>query len=426
MTVSDDDVAMFVSMTSCGADEARGYLEMAGGNLQQAVSLFFEMGGAAGGGGGAPPPAPAGPGVIDSDVAAEVAAAAAAAGIDTGPLQPKEEVRAPIEAFQDQIINPEQERARMQEAIQADSAAMNRRMTFDRGEDGAGAGAGEADLAKKGSQAINQLFAAPEYNESDTYYQVIEKAKQESKWILVNIQQAEVFASHALNRDVWSDDTIKEIISGSFLFWQRDDKSHEGTQFCQYHQCGSQLPHICIVDPRTGRRLKSWDGRKWQESHAAAEFLFTFLDEHSMSRSPQGMSPMGSPAMMAQQDPAGAGDIRLTGLDSGAPAAEDVEMTPAKEPPSEMPEEPPEGGDVIKVSFRLPDGKRVTRRFAGGDTVEVMFRVASALAQEPMSLVDLATQYPKRSLREVEGGLDATLKDSQVANNMVLVNIRSA
>jgi len=121
--ISDDDVASFVAMTGAKADEAHGYLEMAAGDLHQAANLFFEMGG---GGGGAPSPVigpmPSGPmrpasAAVpggDASVAAEVAAAAAAAGIDTDPLLPDShmgdggEVRAPIAAYQDQIIDPEQ------------------------------------------------------------------------------------------------------------------------------------------------------------------------------------------------------------------------------------------------------------------------------------------------------------------------------
>ncbi|CAK0850028.1 unnamed protein product, partial [Prorocentrum cordatum] len=222
-----------------------------------------------------------------------VAAVAAAAGIDPSEMagHPQaEQVRAPIASFEDdQIINPEYESRRVQAAIQADKAAMHKRMSFDRDEDVAGAGAGDSAAAASdaparlpSSEAINQLFAPPSYNETGTFYDTISKAVVEKKWVLVNIQQAEVFASHTLNRDVWRDETIQDTVEGSFLFWQRDDKSTEGQQFCQYYQCGHQLPHICVVDPRTKRRVKCWDGRKWVESHAAAEYLFGFLDQFSM------------------------------------------------------------------------------------------------------------------------------------------------
>merc|ERR1712173_355074 len=131
-------------------------------------------------------------------------------------------------AFQDQMIDPEQERKRVEEAMKADSAAMHQRMVFDKGVEGDQETNGEAGTSS--GAAINSLFAPPEYNTEESYYNTIEKAKTEGKWVLVNIQQAEVFASHALNRDVWRDDTIKDIVSGSFLLWQRDDKSSEGDQ----------------------------------------------------------------------------------------------------------------------------------------------------------------------------------------------------
>merc|ERR1719188_2381565 len=93
--------------------------------------------------------------------------------------------------------------------------------------------------------------------------------------------QAEVFESHRLNRDIWSDETIRDLVLESFLFWQRDDKSTEGEQFCKYHKIPA-LPHICIVDPRTKRSMKSWDSRKWESARMAGEFLVGFLDRYRM------------------------------------------------------------------------------------------------------------------------------------------------
>lgn len=385
--------------------------------------------------------------MMDSDVADEVRAAAAAAGIDLpdSSMGMEDEVRAPIASFQDQIINPDYERRRMTEAVARDAEAMTRRMAFDRpvhplaAEGGAEDSAqGAMDAASTAGQAINQLFAPPEYNEPGPYLQVIEQAKNEGKWVLVNIQQAEVFASHTLNRDVWSDDTIQDIVTGSFVFWQRDDKSTEGEQFCQYYSCGHQLPTVCVIDPRTRRKVKAWDGRKWVESHAAAEYLFGFLDEYSMSRSPPALSPSSSPVMQFQDPPAAgaASDMKLVGLPEGLddgpseaspmPVEPQEPEKPAKEPACEMPEEPAEDVEHVKVSLRLPSGKRITRRFVPSDPLEVMFACASALAEEPASLIDLSTQFPKRSLRDLDGGLATTMKDAQVAGNMILVNVRSS
>jgi hypothetical protein len=440
--MGDELVAQFISFTGANPDEAKSYLEMSGGDLQQAVNLFVDMGGGGGAAPGSParPPPPAVPSggggvapgggpVVDEDVAAEVAAVAAAAGIDLPDAtmaDAEEPVRAPIAAFQDQIINPEHERRRVQESIQADATAMNKRMSFDRPVDVPGAGAGE-DVQMKDApagQVINQLFAAPAYNESDPWSKVVEKAKAEVKWILVNIQQAEVFASHQLNRDVWSDETIKDIVTGSFLFWQRDDKSTEGVQFCQYHNCGHQLPHVCVIDPRTGRRVKSWDGKKWVESHDAAEYLFGFLDQFSMTKSPM-QSPMASPEVKPSAEPAASGDMVMTGLDQ----AVDIDVEPeveASEPVAIMPEEPAESAECAKVSFRLPSGQRIMRRFLKTAPISEMFAVASASAEAPVSRIDLTTQFPKRSLRDAEGGMDLLVKDAQVAGSQIMVIVRSA
>ncbi|CAK9064356.1 unnamed protein product [Durusdinium trenchii] len=432
--IADESVAEFISLAGTSDEEARGYLEMAGGNLQQAIGLFFEMGGSASSP-ALPAQRPSSPVDYNEDVAAEVRAAAVAAGIDAGPLgmqdEVMEEVRAPMPSYQDQIIDPEHEQRRMEEAMAADSAAMYQRMSFDRGHDPAGAAAGEQQDEQMGEgnagKAINRLFAPPEYNEGASYYQTIEKAKAEGKWVLVNIQQAEVFASHTLNRDVWSDDTVKDVILGSFLFWQRDDKSTEGDQFCHYHQCGHQLPHICIIDPRTGRRVKNWDGRKWVESHAAAEYLLGFLDQFSMSRSPPPQSPVASPTHKPQAlpDPS---SIELQGLDEpmeveGSNTREEQQVE--SDPLPVMPEEPAEDVEHLKVSIRLPSGQRITKRFRPDDPLEQMFVVAAALAEKPARLVDLSTQFPKRSLRDIEGGLTVPMKDAQVAGNMIMVNVRT-
>ena len=42
----------------------------------------------------------------------------------------------------------------------------------------------------------------------------------QKKWLLVNLQDSKEFASQVLNRDVWSNDNIEDIISAHFLFWQ--------------------------------------------------------------------------------------------------------------------------------------------------------------------------------------------------------------
>ena len=40
------------------------------------------------------------------------------------------------------------------------------------------------------------------------------------KWLLVNVQDAREFSSHILNRDVWNNSKVKNVVDTSFLLWQ--------------------------------------------------------------------------------------------------------------------------------------------------------------------------------------------------------------
>jgi hypothetical protein len=70
--------------------------------------------------------------------------------------------------------------------------------------------------------------------------------------ILVNIQN-EDFECHKLNRDVWKDEIIQQIVQCYFLFWQQRFNSEYGEQFCHMYKIKeTELPYIAIIDPRTG------------------------------------------------------------------------------------------------------------------------------------------------------------------------------
>ena len=78
------------------------------------------------------------------------------------------------------------------------------------------------------------LFSMPSYSQSCSFGEALEKGRKEEKFLLVNIQTKEEFASHTLNRDIWNNDLISMMVQENFIFWQRDDKSQEGAQFLTY------------------------------------------------------------------------------------------------------------------------------------------------------------------------------------------------
>lgn len=42
----------------------------------------------------------------------------------------------------------------------------------------------------------------------------------QNKWLMINIQNVQDFACQCLNRDVWSNEAVKNIIREHFIFWQ--------------------------------------------------------------------------------------------------------------------------------------------------------------------------------------------------------------
>lgn len=81
-------------------------------------------------------------------------------------------------------------------------------------------------------------------------------AKNDKKWLLVNIQSHNEFSSHRLNRETWGDEIIGEILRQSFVFWQRGHTSGDGRDFmATYGLVEGDLPVTGILDARTGLLL---------------------------------------------------------------------------------------------------------------------------------------------------------------------------
>jgi len=41
-----------------------------------------------------------------------------------------------------------------------------------------------------------------------------------NKWLIVNIQNVQEFCCQVLNRDVWSNSTVKHVVRQHFILWQ--------------------------------------------------------------------------------------------------------------------------------------------------------------------------------------------------------------
>ncbi|ETW30352.1 hypothetical protein PFFCH_02221 [Plasmodium falciparum FCH/4] len=78
---------------------------------------------------------------------------------------------------------------------------------------------------------FQKLFSPPESLIcSLSFEEVRKKSKQENKFILVNIQNTE-FESLRLNRDIWNNDVIQQIIKTSFILWLRYEYDQDAALF---------------------------------------------------------------------------------------------------------------------------------------------------------------------------------------------------
>ena len=41
-----------------------------------------------------------------------------------------------------------------------------------------------------------------------------------NKWLMINIQNVQEFSCQVLNRDVWSNSTVKHVVREHFVLWQ--------------------------------------------------------------------------------------------------------------------------------------------------------------------------------------------------------------
>lgn len=97
-----------------------------------------------------------------------------------------------------------------------------------------------------------------------------------NKWLLINIQHTDEFKCQVLNRDVWSNSMVREIVRENCVFWQANKYVGEGERYSQFYHVNT-LPYIAILDPRTGEQLRVWS---LTDPMTFMEKLTEFLTDH--------------------------------------------------------------------------------------------------------------------------------------------------
>ncbi|KAI0466406.1 hypothetical protein F4859DRAFT_497312 [Xylaria cf. heliscus] len=137
---------------------------------------------------------------------------------------------------------------------------------------------------------LRDLFRPPHELISDaTWDEARDEGKEEKKWIMVNLQDLEIFQCQVLNRDVWKDEKVKALIKEHFIFLQYDKNERRAQSYVQLyfpngtHENSDNYPHVSIIDPRTGEQVKVWSGSTFPKPSEFYGDLIEFLDRYSLA-----------------------------------------------------------------------------------------------------------------------------------------------
>ncbi|KAL0585519.1 hypothetical protein ABG067_004660 [Albugo candida] len=240
--LSADALPSFMNITGTDTATATQYLELTNWNLEESVNLYMESGAEDG----------------HATTMQQDTANSPHSGSNIN-----DDVRAPDPSKRQRLVgadlNFEAPQRRSQNRFR-DFAAESVAAAIS--SDGMISSAFQGEASSQSSQNLNALFKPPsELTFDGSYAEARQAAKSAAKWLLVNIQDEIVFASHMLNRDTWSDDVVQNLVASGFIFWQSFWASESGKKVCALYQIDRDcLPFIGIIHPRTGEILAQWNG----------------------------------------------------------------------------------------------------------------------------------------------------------------------
>ncbi|XP_011816562.1 PREDICTED: UBX domain-containing protein 7 isoform X2 [Colobus angolensis palliatus] len=204
-------IQQFTAITGASESVGKHMLEACNNNLEMAVTMFLDGGG----------------------IAEEPSTSSAS--VSAVRPHPEEEVRAPIPQKQEILVEPEPLFGVRQEQELRNGGAIDKKLT-----------------------TLADLFRPPiDLMHKGSFETAKECGQMQNKWLMINIQNVQDFACQCLNRDVWSNEAVKNIIREHFIFWQVYHDSEEGQRYIQFYKLGD-FPYVSILDPRTGQKLVEW------------------------------------------------------------------------------------------------------------------------------------------------------------------------
>jgi len=247
----------------------------------------------------------------------------------------------------------------------------------------------QVDTAGKRKSLLADLYKAPEYKFSGTLQEACRAAEKENKAVIVNIQSVQVFDSHLLNRDVWKDTVIKQMIDHNFILCQWDAVDSEGSKYIQYYNCYN-LPHLAILNPSIRKEVVTFSDKK--TCMQVQEVLLGYLERNSSSKkrslpepvsevrnAPKGIASSipakGDESMLQAGIQASLADYKeeIPHFKNNVPAVKSsVEKSPIKSVPS-IPPEPEVSNQTTNLRVQFPDGSKRLRRFCLDSKAQLIY-----------------------------------------------------
>lgn len=453
------NVASFIAVTNSDAETAQKYLEFSGGDLESAITFFFESGGS----------------MVQGQDDAALAEQLQQESYDVRP--PDEMVRerlveddddfdyryvhnrAPL-PFSERGIFNQYETDRIDEDDEDDEEAYDRQF---------GASSGLLEHQKH----LGRLFRPPfDLIEKYTIDGARKAGREQKKWILLNIQDTSNFQCQLLNRDFWLDRAIKRVVREHFIFLQYQMSDYAMDEYIQFNQI-TEYPYIAILDPYSGERFKMWtskvpDKDDWLEE--VSLFLARYslkpghknptivhkkkVDPSVLSEEQQLALAMRKSVGHQSEDEDAVEEINSyyqpVNLDSEEelePEFEDedeandevevVDVDQEEEPEQHQEEEelspeeafamivgkkhgePGPGSDVTRIQIRFGDGSRVVRAFKLSDTVRTVYEVLKEEYEQTKGKFFTLTCQRTNLIDK----LDQTLQEAGLARASIMADV---
>lgn len=413
MATIEDNVPIFISITNCpDATTAHNYLEMSNNDLNQAIQLYFDTGGYVS---EQREPMTFDPPVED-DYQPPMSFSTGVLNHFSDEEEHQERVVIPeiqyggVGGYFENLIESQDESSEEFELSEEEYSDYNSSEESDDSDIVEIDYNGNLRTKETHAEKLKRMFSKPTdiiFERGHNIDTLKKYGQKKNKWILINIQDVNNFECMKLNRDIWSDLEIKNIIRRYFLFNQFEKTQRSGREYMLLYPLENkvpgivrtknteivndgvvrdefgdrvELPVIGIIDPLTGALMESWNG--------GIQNKRTFIDE--LNKFVELYVNNNPDAIVLDDD------------NNIEEKSEEVVETISFEPPKddkvaedidEIDEykqlfdsispieytEPPASSPSTRIQFRIfNNGKRLVKKFALESKIEVLFAVCKS------------------------------------------------